>query len=242
MTIPRKAWDDFTKKLAAVNEAAAQLMRDWIKVNGTGDIMAAVLYAQSLVSVYGEAAASLACEMYDAAAIFYGYVTAPAIPAPTPAEQAIEAAIRAALETAPSTVPAVVYREVKQAGADTMLQNAQRDGAQWAWVPNGDTCAFCIALASRGWQRQSKKASRAHAEHIHNNCDCMYAIRFSERDGIAGYDPQRYLDMYNGASDSYKPQEKINALRREEYAKNKERINEQKREAYAERQARKKLI
>lgn len=28
-----------------------------------------------------------------------------------------------------------------------MLKNALRDGAEFAWVSNGDTCAFCMTLA-----------------------------------------------------------------------------------------------
>lgn len=54
-----------------------------------------------------------------------------------------------------------VSRLVKRAGADTTLKNAQRDGAEFAWVPHGDSCAFCLTLASRGWQRASQRPSRA---------------------------------------------------------------------------------
>lgn len=237
MNIPRKAWTEFARKLAAVNETAAQLMWDWLKLNGTGNLEAAVQYAFALAETYGEAAAALACEMYDAAALFYGVTVPPAIPADGPIEERLRAAIIKAVEEAPVTIPAIVGRTVKQQAADTTLQNAQRDGAEWAWVPIGDTCAFCITLASRGWQHQSKAAKTAHAEHIHNNCDCTYAVRFSKKDGVAGYDPQKYLDMYNNASDSQKPQDKINAMRREAYAADKDAINAQKRAAYAERRA-----
>ncbi len=133
-----------------------------------------------------------------------------------------------------------VGRLVKQAGADTTLRNALRDGAEFAWVPSGDTCAFCITLASRGWQRASKKAIKGgHAEHIHSNCDCTYAIRFDGKGGVAGYDPEKYLRMYEGAEGDT-PREKINALRRENYAEHKEEINAQKRAAYAERKKREK--
>ena len=237
MNIPRKAWTDFARKLAAVNETAAQLMWEWLNVNGAGNLEAAVQYAFALAETYGEAAAALACEMYEAAAVFYGVTVPPATPADGPIEERLRVAIIKAAEEAPSTIPAIVGRTVKQQAADTTLQNAQRDGAEWAWVPIGDTCAFCITLASRGWQHQSKAAKTAHAEHIHNNCDCTYAIRFSKKDGVAGYDPQKYLDMYNNASDSQNPQDKINAMRREAYAADKERINAQKRAAYAERRA-----
>ena len=99
-------------------------------------------------------------------------------------------------------------------------------------MPQGDTCAFCITLASRGWQRASKKAIRkGHAEHIHAHCDCTYAIRFDSRTNVAGYDPDRYLKMYNDADGD------INAMRRAQYQENKDEINAQKRKAYEARKA-----
>ena len=111
-----------------------------------------------------------------------------------------------------------------------MLKNALRDGAEFAWVPNGDTCAFCMTLASRGWQRASKGAIKnGHAEHIHANCDCTYAIRFDPEVNVEGYDPDAYLKAYRDAGSD------VNELRRIHYAENRERINAQKRAAYAAR-------
>ena len=127
--------------------------------------------------------------------------------------------------------PGRVSRLVKRAGADTTLKNAVRDGAEWAWVPHGDTCPFCITLASNGWQKASSKVLKGgHAEHIHANCDCEFAIRFDHNTTVAGYDPEKYLKQYRDAGGD------INKLRRVNYAANKERINAQKRAAYAERQ------
>lgn len=111
-------------------------------------------------------------------------------------------------------MPGVVQRMTKQMGADSTLKNALRDGAQFAWIPSGDTCAFCITLASRGWQNVSKKTLRnGHAEHIHAHCDCQYAVRFDKNSNVAGYDPDKYLDMYYSA-EGKNPKEKINSLRR----------------------------
>lgn len=100
-------------------------------------------------------------------------------------------------------------------------------------MPRGDTCPFCIALASRGWQRASQKALKGdHAQHIHANCNCEYAIRFTSDTTVAGYDPDRYLKQYNAYGGD------INAMRRAQYAGNKDFINAQKRAAYAARKAR----
>lgn len=214
MEIPRKAWQNYISKLSKINKKAAQIMTDWIDANGYDSIENMIAVANGLTQKYGEASAALACEMYDSIAAASGVAVPPAIPAEVMPEEYVAQAARKTVDQAPTTVPNVVGRMVKQAGADTMLQNARRDGAQFAWVPSGDTCAFCIVLASRGWQYMSKNALKnGHAEHIHSNCDCEYAIRFSEKDDVAGYDPQKYEEMYRNA-DGNTPQEKINAMRR----------------------------
>ena len=131
-----------------------------------------------------------------------------------------------------------IGRLVKRQGVDTTMQNAIRDGAEWAWIPSGDSCAFCDMLASNGWQQASRSAmSGGHAEHIHSNCECTYAIRFNTRTNYASYNPEKYREMYDEA-DGRTWKDKLNSMRREQYAENKEEINAQKREAYAERKER----
>lgn len=208
------------------------MMTAWIDANGYDDIDGMVAYAYGLTAKYGEAAAALACEMYDAVAAASGASVEAAVPAEVFDQYYIDKAVRNKLKEAPVEIPSLVGRMVKQAGADTTLKNARRDGSQFAWVPHGDTCAFCITLASRGWQYQSKKAIKGgHAEHIHSNCDCTYAIRFNDDDGVAGYDPEKYAEMYYGA-DGNTPTEKINAMRREQYKADRDEINARKRELY----------
>ena len=71
---------------------------------------------------------------------------------------------------------------------------------------------------------------------VHANCDCTYAIRFDDSE-VEGYDPRKYEEMYYDA-DGKKPQDRINAMRREFYAQNKDEINAQKRSAYEKRKER----
>ena len=128
-----------------------------------------------------------------------------------------------------------VERLVKMPGVDTTLRNAIRDGAECAWIPHGDTCAFCIALASRGWRRASRNmVQNGHAEHIHAHCDCTYQVRFDDSFQVAGYDPARYRAMYDSAEGSSSAQ-KINAMRREFYAENRAEIRAQQNSAYEKR-------
>lgn len=200
---------------------------------------AAIEYAYALATKYGEGAGAAACEMYDAIAELQGANVPPAVPAATATIDETARAVVGTMKTGNVNIVAdATGRLVKLVGVDTMQQNALRDGAEWAWIPRGDTCAFCITLASRGWQKASKKAIRnGHAEHVHANCDCTYAVRFSRGLDVEGYDPDKYLAMYEGA-DGNSPQQRINAMRREFYAENKETINAQKRSAYAKRMER----
>lgn len=237
MYISTKDWLNYIKRLSAIDNQAAERMQDWIRKNGFTDRKALIDYAYGIATTYGEASGALSAAMYDAIAEMKGKWYPPAVPAPTPEYGEVAKTVNGILKHSEKaeTVAGGVSRLVKRTGADTTLLNAERDGAQFAWVPNGDTCAFCLTLASRGWQYMSKKALKnGHAEHIHANCDCTYAIRFGNDDGVAGYDPDKYKRMYYGAEGST-PQEKINSLRRMHYEQNKDLINAQKRAAYSMR-------
>lgn len=231
MRITATAWAAYTQQLAKLNKKAGQLMADYIAAHGTGDTDALIAYAHALVTKYGEGSAELACQMYDALAA----AAKAGVPAAEPAQPASYGEVARMVQATKASQPQMqqgVSRLVKRAGADTTLKNALRDGAEWAWVPQGDTCAFCLTLAGRGWQKASQAAIKGgHAEHIHANCDCEYAIRFDGRSTVAGYDPDKYLRQYRAADGD------INKLRRVNYAANKERINAQKRAAYAARKA-----
>ena len=244
MLVSWKDWERYIERLRRVNDEAADLIRDYIANNGLPIDKAAtekmIDFAYWVSEKYGEAATTVAAEMYDAVAVASKAKVLPAAPAPAPEFGEIAKTVVGTLKTGNTEIiSSAIGRLVKRTGVDTTMQNALRDGAQWAWIPHGDTCAFCITLASRGWQRASKKAIKnGHAEHIHANCDCTYAIRFDSDTDVQGYEPDLYLKMYYSASPGGTPTDKINAMRREFYAENKEKINEQKRSAYAKRKER----
>ena len=247
--ITARAWNNYIGSLRRVSERASKEMLAMVmKLSNQyseGIITleeyesAAIDYAYALATKYGEAAGAAACEMYDAIAELQGANVPPAVPAATATMDETAKAVVGTMKTGNVNIVAdATGRLVKLVGVDTMQQNALRDGAEWAWIPMGDTCAFCLTLASRGWQKASKKAIKnGHAEHVHANCDCTYAVRFNDGLDVQGYDPQKYRDMYYNA-DGSTPGERINAMRREFYNENKEIINQQKRDAYAKRMER----
>ena len=242
MDITAEAWQTFIRKLRRVNEAASKKILDYLTahpVQSYADRQRIIEYAYLTAIKYGEGAAALACQMYDAIAAGSNAAVPSAVPAPTPSVGEVAKAINGTLKTGNNSIVAdSVGRLVKQTGVDTTMKNAIRDGAEWAWVPQGETCAFCLTLASRGWQRASRAALKnGHAEHIHANCDCTYAVRFDKKTDVDGYHPEEYLQMYRSA-EGRTPAEKINSMRREFYAENAKKINAQKRDAYEKRQER----
>lgn len=244
MEISEKAWDWYISRLRRVNDDAAYRVKLYLAGLGhlprtRSEMNQMIDYCYRVSKKYGEAAAALAAQMYDQIAVLSGASVPSALAAPVADISEVAKAVVGTLKTGnEDTVADAVGRLVKMVGVDTTMQNALRDGAEWAWIPHGDTCAFCIALASRGWQPASRNAIKnGHAEHIHANCDCTYAVRFDMFTDVAGYDPDEYRKMYDDA-DGVTSKQKINSMRRDIYEENKETINEQKRNAYEARKER----
>lgn len=261
--IKRSAWNNYIAVLRRLDERASKEMMAFSTSYETafkaGVITreefenALIDYAYALATKYGEGASAAACEMYDAIARLQKAAVPPAVPAPTATMDETAKAVAGTLKTGNLEIVAdAVGRLTKQAGADTMLENAKRDDAWFAWVAHGDTCAYCLALAGLGWQKAGKLTLKGgHAEHIHANCDCTYAIDHRGDLEVPGYDPNALNKMIRDMTDDEYDAENIirgsghnakgpdhtalNALRRKFYARNKEIINEQKRDAYAKK-------
>lgn len=233
MEIAKKAWDNYTARQELIRKRAAEAMQKWIDVNGIGDRQRMLEFANVLAKQGGEAAGAAACELYDAIAAAQQANVAAALPANAATYNEVAKAVNGSLKQSDlgNLVVSTVERLVKQCGADTMIQNAARDHAEYAWIPDGQTCAFCIALASNGWQTAGRELLDSHAEHIHANCNCEFAIRFDRRSNVQGYNPDALYEEYMSASKG-NSKDKINAMRREQYQKNKEKISEQRKMLY----------
>lgn len=234
--ISRKAWDRYITVLSRLYNAASDDIKEYLRthpIETRAQRDELIAYAYALATKYGEGSAEYAARMYEAIATISKKSIEAAIPAETATYGEVAKTINGCLKQSTNIdlIGNAVGRLVKQTGVDTVCRNAIRDGAEWAWVPSGDSCAFCMMLASNGWQRASKKALNGdHAEHIHANCDCTYAIRFDGKSNVEGYDPAYYQDMFKDAEGSTWD-EKINYLRRENYAEHRDEILAQQREA-----------
>lgn len=247
-------WNKYKNLLSKISNTAVDEFRDAVwktsgrfKGVGLGNIPRDELieYAYGLATKYGEASSAVASEMYDAMALLQKAPVPAAIPAETATYSEVAKTVNGIIKNTGSeeVLAQGIGRLVKMAGTDTMLSNAYRDrksgkgsqkrhtGAEVAWIPSGDTCPYCVMLASKGWQKQTEWGANNHSEHIHANCDCTYMVRFNNDFNVEGYDPEEYKEMYDSADGSTQ-EEKLNSMRREAYSENKEEINEQKRVAY----------
>ena len=191
-------------------------------------------YCYLMTQEYSTYESALSAQMYDALAALDGASVPSAELAPTATYHDVAKTVNGVLKTSHNIneMTGAVTRLAKKASCDTMLQNAYRDRAQYAWIPAGDTCAFCLALASNGWVNVSArriKKGYPHAEHIHSNCDCTYAIRFNSDTNIEGYDPDKYNELFDAAEEIAEEQgydigrwnmskDNLNAVRRMQYA------------------------
>lgn len=246
---------NYVERLRKLSNTAAEKMLVYIDRFGIDDVDSLIDYSYSLVTKYGEGSAELACEMYDAIAEMQGMYLPGAIPARTATYMETSIAIRGSLiqsETG-QLIDAIVDRLVKQASADTMLQNAKRDGAYFAWIPVGNTCPYCLMIGAIGWQRAGKKTIKGdHASHIHAHCDCQYMIDFKGDMKVPGYEPQKMQEelisasgmdpettsfedvlRQNARKSSKGGRDALNAMRRENYSEQRIEILEQKRRSYA---------
>lgn len=221
MTVSDKDWSRFISLLGSLRKEASDQMEEYVREYGTEDGRGLVRFANSLLAKYGEGATALTATMYDAIAAAEGEDLPEAEMAELSSYGEVAKAMYGTMKngTEPERLGATMDVLVKQASADTMMLNAIRDHAEWAWIPMGsETCAFCITLASNGWQRASKETLAGnHCQHIHPHCDCMFAIRHSYSTDYEGYNPDKYLRIYE-AADGATPEDKINAIRRDMYA------------------------
>jgi hypothetical protein len=235
MSISSKQWQTYKNLMSQLKGTARRKMDDYLQQHGIDDMDAVIDYAYGLATKYGEGASAAAAEMYNTVAKQQGADVPEAEVAPTASYKDTAKSVTYAKGISQVLIPNAVEALVKQAGEDTTLKNAIRDGAEFAWIPSGDSCAFCLVVASNGWRRASKKTiSGDHADHIHAHCDCMFTIRFDGKSGVEGYDPDKLREQYDNAEGSTW-NEKVNSMRREQYAKDNEKINAQKRAAYARR-------
>lgn len=250
--ISQTEWKIYIKRMSRLSDKAVEEFRNWVISKGGYDNIARqtlIDYAYAISTKYGEASASLSATVYDAVAGVQKAKVAAAVPAEAASYSQVAKTVNGIIKNTGSedVLTQSVGLMVKAAGQKTTIQNATRDKAQIAFIPQGDTCVFCMALAANGWHDASLSDLDKDGEpaHLHANCDCTYGVRFDDSLDYAGYHPEVYEEKYNAIKarlqedgESAKSKDVLNAWRRELYAENSEEINAQKRDAYEKRKER----
>lgn len=92
-----------------------------------------------------------------------------------------------------------VQNSIRMTGDANLWRDYERGmaGGKWARVPVGDTCAWCLMLASQGaWYVSKESAMGATPDHYHDGCNCV-AVYHADPESIAGYkNLPKYKSMY----------------------------------------------
>lgn len=210
--IPRSVLDYASGQVNALSaDAQARVLKVLESISWTPENISACrdLVLEALRSVlpgYTSMSAQAGADMYDAvrehstgaplgAQAISGYV-----------QDAVDGAVRAFVQDIVDGKPVEQFNEkvldrvdyeIRRSANVCAAVNAERDPLKprYARVPSGgETCGFCLMLASRGFVYTSEDA----AGHAHANCDCRIVPGF-EGLKVEGYDPSAlYSDYLDG--------------------------------------------
>ena len=209
--IPSSLLDELTREVNALSEAAqrqasiaiGQVIAEWDGEDVADLRTAAFAVIDALLSTYTDLSAARAAEFYDASREaqtvrrkYRAVVDSRRDP------KATEGAIRAIVQFAADGDVERFRREaldrvdteMRRAANQCVAYNAGRDPAKplYARVPVGETCGFCLMLASFGFQYTSESA----ASHSHRKCNCRVVPSFGDAT-VRGYDPEQMYGRFN---------------------------------------------
>lgn len=211
MEIPSSLLDELTREVNALSEAAqrqasiaiGQVIAEWDGEDVADLRTAAFAVLDALLSTYTDLSAARAAEFYDASReaqmVRRKYR---AVVDSRRDTKATEGAIRAIVQFAADGDVERFRREaldrvdteMRRAANQCVAYNAGRDPEKplYARVPVGETCGFCLMLASFGFQYTSESA----ASHSHRKCNCRVVPSFGEAT-VRGYDPEQMYGRFH---------------------------------------------
>ena len=209
--IPRRYIDEYTKALNTLSaDVQKRLAEDLAKIDFTADVAdireAVIDRMEFYLGPYTDMAAVVASEFYDGIREISAGEKIGALAESGREPVATERAVRGIMDdvvkgkAAEVVIRKLVDRadyEIKKSAGECIYRNGKRDPLKpkYARVPSGgETCRFCIMLASRGFVYHNAKQAGENG-HYHANCDCRIVPGFDSFTKVDGYDPDLYYDM-----------------------------------------------
>lgn len=215
-TVPTNLLDELTDEVNrlsgsaqdAARSALTSILDDWER-NGGGDVAAlreaAYEAIEDVLNSYADTyAAARAAEYYDAVRKAQGFpgsysAVAESLRNPDATLGAVRAFVGKVAEgKAQAFLTLCLQRidtETRRAANKCVAYNASKDPAKpwYGRVPRGETCGFCLMLASFGFYAKTVAA----AEHAHPNCDCRIVPGFPGETTVKDYDPDGMYERYD---------------------------------------------
>ena len=167
--------------------------------------------ATTIGEKYSLLGSELGAQWYDLCTQLAEIEAEPAELSPVSTED-INARVTAAMNAEPGLIESVFNSYLQNVVNDSIRRtgdaNLQRDyerglaGGKWCRVPVGDTCAWCLMLASNGaWYKSKETALGTSPDHYHSDCNCV-AVYHADAESVKGYEKlAKYKEMYYTADD-----------------------------------------
>lgn len=194
----------YSRRVEAVNKAAGQemarLIDAFLKRYPFASVSVARQYAITagviVLNKYGDAASELSAQMFEEltgkSAVYddsdpSAYI---AKEARYQAQKLVDGDVKGFSDAMSKCIEDQMGRKANA----TMRRSCARHGIRYARVPmGGDTCPFCIMLASRGYVYTSAEAAGDESNHYHANCRCKVMPQGAD---VEGYDPDEYYRQW----------------------------------------------
>lgn len=212
MGLSRQQLSGYDAMLRQQEGAAAEYVRRrleaWLSQNPSAPVAEAREYAIRCVNdaatAYGDAASTIAADLYDGLARQAGKSLRPAAIDASDVRPYVEEEAHWQSGKLAAGAPAGFVKGMSACATDqvarranqTMRRNSARDKIRYARVPmGGETCTFCAMLASRGFAFRSRAAAGGEGNHYHHNCRCKVV---PETVGsVEGYDPDEWAGIWH---------------------------------------------
>lgn len=203
---------DYEKKLHAASTASADAFEKLARAQNLPtlehDARKSAIYhaANDTVSTFSDATGKIACDFFDA----HVEGAAPSEIAPQP--KFIKQRLYEHIEEYEQThelgddefmqlVSQDVYTEVYHHANRTTKHNAIKNKLRYARVPMGNACAFCLMLATRGFDYYTRTSAGEDKGHYHIHCHCKI-VAGTKNTKVAGYDPDGLNKRIKQVADS----------------------------------------